>query len=239
VNPFAEVGVSQRSASGNKTSNVQDGGVNGVDSVKRLLRICLNNVALLSLVLFVATAVLWVRSDFVSDRVGYDTAYSGELRWRSLSARQENGYVFLSVETMTMDTRDGFEMLLHDGAENLGFTHDNHPADPNVVPHGYKGYFGFEMRSDQWTKHALQVNPLVQDHGYLHAVRTSLAFSHARLAELLAIAPALGGFGWWRRRRSALAAQGRCRSCGYDLRATPERCPECGAVPQPRQGATA
>jgi hypothetical protein len=34
---------------------------------------------------------------------------------------------------------------------------------------------------------------------------------------------------WILRRRRARAA-GLCRVCGYDLRATPERCPECGAV---------
>ena len=60
-----------------------------------------------------------------------------------------------------------------------------------------------------------------------------IAVPHWILAALLSILPI--GFGF-RLRRVRLARQrlssGQCIACGYDVRASPHRCPECG-TPRP------
>jgi hypothetical protein len=61
-----------------------------------------------------------------------------------------------------------------------------------------------------------------------HEVSHCLWLPHWFTAVVFAILPTTRLISYIRRRRRVRA--GHCATCGYDLRATPERCPECGAI---------
>jgi hypothetical protein len=61
---------------------------------------------------------------------------------------------------------------------------------------------------------------------------SAVGIAHWLLAALLAAPPSLFAYsGVASMRRKRRRARGLCPACGYDLRATPGRCPECGRVP--------
>jgi hypothetical protein len=182
--------------------------------VKRFLRILLNAATAVSLLLCVATVVLWVRSyvafDLITLQIGGRSAQVWTPRGR------------LNVEWASRPYfRPRWMTQAPVGAVSVWeFLRPEHSVQTDVSgkPHRY-AWLGF-IFSPTYEQPASRDQPACWF--------TTLGVPCYALLAITAVLPARRG---WHALRQRSRLPGLCPACGYDLRATPERCPECGAIP--------
>jgi hypothetical protein len=178
----------------------------------------------MSLVVFAATVILWVRSHFVFEHVDWS---SSNTLWE---INFEYGLEFSELSPWFGSRRRGWhsyatsdwshELILHDdnrqpfwlsnGSIYYGRFQSTLPLNPDGSV--YEGPADFDVRSFP------QSRPVTCCYFFLPY--------WIAMASLLVLP--VGTVAKWATERSWTRSRAVCAKCGYDLRASPSRCPECG-----------
>ena len=174
-----------------------------------------NLAAAISLVLFLATAGIWLRSEFRWDELQYRTRDS-EGAWT---------LHFLGWERGSFRYWGDYDWQIINGG-SLGWKISSRTVDGrSTIAEAWRdvGFYslGFAVKVRRGEMSADGRPGRIKSFGML--------IPHWFVLLLLALLPARWAV--LRQRETRMRRLGVCISCGYDLRATPERCPECGAVP--------
>jgi len=184
----------------------------------RVRRRLFNLAAAVSMVLCVGTLVLWVRSYWIGDQWDFqrDSTRSGQSTLFAARANSSRGGIEVSIES------GHARRSVPDRSETQ---HDARPPYPLIfqsLDQTLSERLGLRLSSEPAA--------LVHNAETTDGTSTIVNFPYCFPAIVFAGMPLMWGIAWGitaRRRRRALS--GVCRSCGYDLRGTPDRCPECGA----------
>ncbi|HYE20877.1 MAG TPA: hypothetical protein VEA69_20695 [Tepidisphaeraceae bacterium] len=205
-------------------------------ALRRVSRYLLDGLTVLSLLLAVATVTMCVRSYFVAERFSHATPppkLPGVAYFKGIEFRRGGIVLFRShfgdpgSETDVTPAENWGE-----GWSHKVYDYDRHPdrySYPWIGPTTPRLGGEYEL---EWSAAGFQV---------FHSHRSGAAYwgnladlqrltvpCWAAAALFLAL-PGVRAIRWARRRRRVDASL--CPACGYDLRATPDRCPECGRAP--------
>ena len=193
-----------------------------------MIRRLLSLLSTVSLVLCVAACVLWVRSHWAAEGLGrvWWAHDPDAAAFRMAEVHSERGRLHALSVRYTFVGRFGrrFVGSLKREFPPEGLRRERRPARPHAPAGSLWRRAGFRRGvSRERDTHAGSGVPTVFE-------TRSVGVPHWLVALPAALPP-----GWWlayaarRRRAVRRRAAGLCVSCGYDLRATPGRCPECGA----------
>jgi hypothetical protein len=192
-------------------------------TVRRFGPILFNTLTVLSLVLFITTVFLWMRSYSVEDTLMPPSAVPG---WGALSTGRGR------LAFVRAHFTDPAKEMRRVTPESQGVT-------SRVTSRRIRWYYESNTpRQYHWLKSSptdLRLAGFAYQRGIVNLwdLRVvTLPLWAVTLA--LSVLPMLGIRRVLRRRQR----RGCCRRCGYDLRATPERCPECGAQNHPSSSST-
>jgi hypothetical protein len=185
----------------------------------------LNALALLSLLLFVATGMMWVRSEHVSDE--WDIAFS-----RLIKPQGQNS-TMLGLSTFRGDVEiQGLRLRIPDTQAlmaDLGSKHDLMPLNGWEFSHEHPPE-GLDLidRSTFWRRigFGFRSTGAASEYGAESSwIIATPAWLILIVSLLMPLQRVFSFISRHRRKRRRL-----CVHCGYDVRATPDRCPECGTV---------
>jgi hypothetical protein len=212
--------------------------------MKRLRRWLLNAITALSLLLCVITIVEWIRSTSRCDAIKFaaepqarcQVSTGPHVLVLSYCGPDNQQRPDVDISTFDFDPRriQGIDQhWVAFGSARWGSGHSLRSAPQPLI---LRLLFG----PDQTWFYILEWEP--PDHGMLglgwesandrHGAYSMATVPFWLVTSLLATLP-LARF-WPMVRRHHRRRQGRCSQCGYDLRATPDRCPECGTIPTTR-----
>ena len=175
-----------------------------------------------SLMLCVATLGAWARSYHVSDWVEYVHDHRMEPGRRLIFLNSDSGRFALGTGIL----------VWHEYTYTGGFTfwHSTPSRRPPAYwdePEGDPDDSSPPPLPPWWTRLGFGVQHILQN-DCSSDNQITIAAPHWFIVILTSLLPML----WLKRFRLGLGrAQGICKRCRYDLRATPDRCPKCGAVP--------